>query len=65
MDVAGEAVVVVVKRTAPAEVAALRAVAVVAGVEHPRLLAAGPDWVVMPYYAGPPLAEGPHVPDDV
>lgn len=53
---------VVVKRTAPAEVAALRAVAVVRGVEHPRLLAAGGDWVVTPYYDGVALAEGPHVP---
>lgn len=54
---------VVVKRVRPAEVAAMRALAVVRGVDHPRLLAVGPDWIVTPYYDGPPLAEGPDVPD--
>ncbi|MGE3287197.1 MAG: phosphotransferase family protein [Pseudonocardia sp.] len=56
---------VVVKRARSVEVAALRAVAVVPGVEHPRLLAAGPDWVVTDFHDGVPLAEGPDVPDGV
>lgn len=56
---------VVVKRATPAEVAAMRALAVVRGVDHPRLLAAGADWLVTPYYPGEPLAEGPDVPDEV
>ncbi len=29
------------------------------------MLAAGPDWLVLPFYDGPPLAEGPDVPDEV
>lgn len=53
---------VVVKRARPAEVAAMRAVAVVRGVEHPRLLAAGADWIVTDFHDGVPLAEGPDVP---
>jgi len=56
---------VVVKRASSTEVAAMRALAVVPGVERPRLLAAGPDWLVVPYYDGSPLAEGPDVPHDV
>lgn len=56
---------VVIKRTTAVEVAAMRAVAVVPGVDRPRLLAAGPDWIVTPYYPGPVLAEGPYVPDEV
>lgn len=58
---------VVLKRCSAVEVAALRAVAVVPGVDRPRLLAAGRDggggWLVLPFYDGPPLAEGPDVPD--
>ncbi|MGQ0576351.1 MAG: phosphotransferase [Pseudonocardia sp.] len=56
---------VVVKRTTAAEVAALRALAVVRGVERPALLAAGADWVVTWHYGGPALAEGPDVPVEV
>lgn len=56
---------VVLKRTKPAEVAAMRAVAVVPGLERPRLLVAGPDWLVTPHYSGPALPEGPDVPEQV
>ncbi|MGD9526438.1 phosphotransferase [Pseudonocardia sp.] len=56
---------VVVKRARPVEIAALRAVAVVRGVEYPTLLAAGADWVVTDFHDGVPLAEGPDVPDGV
>lgn len=65
VDLAG-APAVVVKRTKAAEVAAMRALAVVRGVEVPRMLAAGRDergdWLVLPFYPGSPLAEGPDVP---
>ncbi|MGH3613571.1 MAG: phosphotransferase [Pseudonocardia sp.] len=64
VDLAG-APAVVVKQAKAGEVAAMRALAVVPGVERPRLLAAGPDWLVVPYYDGPPLVEGPYVPHDL
>ncbi|TQM14875.1 phosphotransferase [Pseudonocardia kunmingensis] len=57
---------VVVKRTHPREVAAMRALAVVPGVDRPRLLAAGRDahgsWLVMPFYDGPALDDAGDVP---
>jgi aminoglycoside phosphotransferase (APT) family kinase protein len=60
---------VVVKRTHAREVAAMRAIAVVPGVDRPRLLAAGRDvhgsWLVMPFYAGPALDGTGEVPDAV
>lgn len=62
LDVGGAARTVVVKRTHAVEVAAMRALAVVRGVDRPRLLAAGPDWIVSSHHPGPALAEGPDVP---
>jgi aminoglycoside phosphotransferase (APT) family kinase protein len=60
---------VVVKRTHAREVAAMRALAVVPGVERPRLLAAGRDahgaWLVMPFYAGAALDGADEVPATV
>lgn len=68
LDAGGRAVAVVLKRARPSEVAAMRALAVVPGVEHPRLLAAGRDehgpWLLMPFYPGTPLGGG-DVPDAV
>jgi hypothetical protein len=62
-------VAVVVKRTDDREVAAMRAIAVVAGVRRPRLLAAGRDrhgaWLVVPHYPGPALDGAAEVPAPV
>jgi hypothetical protein len=53
---------VVLKRARPSEVAAMRALAVVPGVDRPRLLAAGRDrhgaWLVLPFYEGSALEAG-------
>ncbi|WP_214369593.1 aminoglycoside phosphotransferase family protein [Pseudonocardia sp. H11422] len=69
LDVAGGPATVVVKRASAGEVAAMRALAVVRGLDRPRMLATGRDehgdWLVLPFYDGTPLAEGPDVPDDV
>lgn len=65
LDAGGRPLAVVVKRATAVEVAAMRALAVVRGVERPRLLAAGDGWLVTSYHRGEPLAEGPDVPDDV
>ena len=62
LDVDGQAVPVVVKRASPAEVAAMRAVAVVEGDLAPRMLAAEGDEIVLSFVDGTPLAEGPDVP---
>jgi hypothetical protein len=43
LDAGGRPVAVVLKRVRPSEVAAMRAIAVVPGVDRPRLLAAGRD----------------------
>ena len=68
LDAGGRPAAVVLKRARPSEVAAMRALAVVPGVDRPRLLAAGRDrygsWLVMPFYPGPPL-EGGEVPTAV
>jgi hypothetical protein len=65
LDAGGRPVAVVLKRARPSEVAAMRALAVVPGVDRPRLLATGRDrhgsWLVLPFYPGPPL-EGREVP---
>jgi hypothetical protein len=53
----------VVKPTAPVEVAAMRAVAVVEGVRAPRML--HPDPLVLSWVEGEPAREGDPVPDDV
>lgn len=61
-------VAVVLKRARLSEVSAMRALAVVPGVDRPRLLAAGRDrhgaWLVLPFYAGAPLDDG-EVPAEV
>jgi hypothetical protein len=54
---------VVVKDAGPAEVAAMRAVAVVAG--PPRALAVGADWLVLPFVDAPPLGPDDPVPEPV
>jgi Phosphotransferase enzyme family len=68
LDAGGRPATVVVKRARPSEVAAMRAIAVVAGVDRPRLLAAGRDrhgaWLVLPFYPGPAL-DGGEVPATV
>jgi phosphotransferase family enzyme len=68
LDAGGRPTAVVLKRTRASEVAAMRALAVVPGVERPRLLAAGRDqhgaWLVLPFYAGPALDAG-EVPTEV
>lgn len=62
LDAGGRPVSVVLKRARASEVAAMRAVAVVPGVDRPRLLAAGADrhgpWLVVPHYPGPALTSG-------
>lgn len=65
LDVDGRAVSVVVKQAAAAEVAAMRALAVVRGVDRPRALAFAPDHLVLPLLDGSGLAEGDAVPDEV
>lgn len=68
LDAGGSPAAVVLKRARPSEVAAMRALAVVLGVDRPRLLAAGSDehgaWLVLPFYPGPAL-EGGDVPAEV
>ncbi|MHA6617042.1 aminoglycoside phosphotransferase family protein [Pseudonocardia sp. DLS-67] len=62
LDVAGRPAAVVLKRARPSEVAAMRALAVVPGVDRPRLLATGRDdhgdWLLLPFYAGAALDGG-------
>ncbi|MCW0215234.1 MAG: aminoglycoside phosphotransferase family protein [Pseudonocardia sp.] len=62
LDVDGREIAVVRKRSSPAEVAAMRAVAVVEGDLAPRMLAAAGDDLVVSFVAGEPLGEGPDVP---
>jgi phosphotransferase family enzyme len=63
LSVGGRERTVVLKAAGPVEVAAMRAVAVVAG--PPRALAIGPDWLVLPFVDAPPLAPADPVPDPV
>ena len=65
LDVDGRGVSVVVKPATPGETAALRAVSVVPGVDRPRVLAATREHLVVPHYAGGPVADGEPVPDAV
>jgi hypothetical protein len=65
LDVDGRAIAVVRKRASPVEIAAMRAVAVVPGVDRPRLLAAAGDWIVLPFYDGPGLGPNADVPVEV
>lgn len=59
LDAGDRAAAVVVKRAEDREVAAMRALAVVPGVDRPRLIATGRDehgpWLVLPFYPGPAL----------
>jgi hypothetical protein len=68
LDAGGRPAAVVLKRARASEVAAMRALGVVPGVDRPRLLATGRDrhgpWLVMPFYAGPAL-DGGEVPAEV
>ena len=56
LDAGGRRVAVVLKRARRSEVAAMRALAGVPGVDRPRMLAAGGDrhgtWLVLPFYDG-------------
>jgi Phosphotransferase enzyme family len=63
LDVGGQERTVVLKAAGPVEVAAMRAVAVVAG--PPRPVAVGPDWLVLPFVDGPPLGAADPVPEPV
>lgn len=56
---------VVLKAARPEEIAALRAVAVVTGVDRPRMLASGRDWLVQTHHPGPPAPAGGPAPDQV
>ncbi len=56
--------VVVLKAASDVEVAAMRALAAVPGAE-PRALASGPGWLVVPWVAGAPPADGEPVPEAV
>ena len=63
LDVDGWARAVVLKAAGPVEVAAMRAVAVVAGA--PRALAIGPGWLVLPFVDAPALGAAEPVPEPV
>jgi hypothetical protein len=65
LESAGRDLAVVVKGAGPTEIAAMRALGEVPGVPRPRLLAAGPDWIVTPFYPGHPPTEGEPVADEV
>jgi hypothetical protein len=64
LDVEGRPMTVVLKAATSVEVAAMRAIAVVGGIE-PQPLAVGPDWLVLPFVDGPPLGPDEPVPDPV
>ena len=63
LAVGGQERTVVLKAAGPVEVAAMRAVAVVAG--PPQALAVGPDWLVLPFVDGPALGAADPVPERV
>jgi hypothetical protein len=65
LDVDGRRVSVVLKEAGAVEVAAMRAIAVVRGIDGPRALAVGPDWLVLPFVPGSPPADGVAVPGAV
>jgi hypothetical protein len=64
LDVEGRPMTVVLKAATSVEVAAMRAIAVVGGIE-PQPLAVGHDWLVLPFVDGPPLGPDEPVPDPV
>jgi len=63
VDVGGRTQTVVLKAAGPVEVAAMRAVAVVAGA--PKALAIGPGWLVLPFVDAPALGASEPVPEPV
>jgi hypothetical protein len=65
LDVGGRERAVVLKRTGPAEVAAMRALAVVRGIRRGQALAVGSDWIVMEHVDGPPLTSADPFPDEI
>ncbi|MDN5861622.1 MAG: aminoglycoside phosphotransferase family protein, partial [Pseudonocardia sp.] len=65
LDVGGQERTVVLKRSGPVEVAAMRALAVVRGIRRGQALAIGPDWLVLPFVDGPPLTTADPVPDEI
>lgn len=65
LDVGGRERTVVLKRTGPAEVAAMRALAVVRGIRRGQALAIGPDWIVMEHVDGTPLTPAEPIPDEI
>lgn len=56
---------VVLKAAGQAEIAAMRAIAVVTGVDRPRMLASGRDWLVLHHHPGPTADPAAPVPDEV
>ena len=68
-DVAGQSVAVVLKRANEVEIAAMRALAAVSGVERPRMIASGRDevgvWLLIPLYPGTALRGDDDVPANV
>lgn len=65
LDVGGRPRTVVLKRSGPAEVAAMRALAVVRGIRRGQALAVGPDWVVLPFVDGSALTPADPFPDEI
>jgi hypothetical protein len=65
LDVGGRARSVVLKHTGPAEVAAMRALAVVRGIRRGQALAVGPDWIVVEHVDGTPLTPAEPIPDEI
>lgn len=69
LDVSGRECWAVLKRSTAAEIAALRALAVVPGMDRPRLIAAGQDevghWLLMPHYSGSPVDAAAVVPTEI
>jgi len=63
LDVGGRTQTVVLKAAGPVEVAAMGAVAVVAGA--PKALAIGPGWLVLPFVDAPALGAAEPVPEPV
>jgi hypothetical protein len=65
LDVGGRERTVVLKRTGPPEVAAMRALAVVRGIRRGQALAVGSDWIVMEHVDGTPLTPADPFPDEI
>jgi len=65
LDVGGRPRTIVLKRTDPTEVAAMRALAVVRGIRRGQALAIGPDWLVLDHVDGTPLDPAEPVPVEI